>query len=87
MCVFFCTRLFFTLHLYYQNETINNNTKKIKTMTAKEKRQKEDKKLIKRAIDMYIFVYGKEPKSWWCTSADRARTLLDYYKSEFNIIG
>ena len=60
---------------------------KIKAMTAKAKRQKEEQKLIKRAIDMYIFVHGKEPKSWWCTSAGRARTLLDYYKSEFNIIG
>lgn len=62
-------------------------TLKLNIMTAKEKKEIADKKLIQRAIDMYIFVHGKEPKSWWCTSADRARTLLDYYKSEFNIIG
>ena len=56
-------------------------------MTAKEKKEIADKKLIQRAIDLYIFVHGEEPKSWWCTSAGRARTILDYYKSEFNIIG
>ena len=60
---------------------------KIKAMTTKEKRQKEEQKLIKRAIDMYISVHGEEPKSWWCTSAGRAITLLNYYKEQFNIIG
>ena len=73
--------------MYQQNERLTNSFKNPDVMTAKEKRQKEEQKLIKRAIDMYIFVHGKEPKSWWCTSAGRARTLLDYYKYEYNIIG
>ena len=63
------------------------NIKKLNKMTAKQKKEIADKKLIQRAIDMYIFVHGKDPKSWWCTSADRAKFLISYYKEQYNIIG
>ena len=56
-------------------------------MNSKQKKEIADKKLIQRVIDMYISVHGEEPKSWWCTSVGRAKTLLAYYKEQYNIIG
>ena len=56
-------------------------------MNSKQKKEIEDKKLIQRAIEMYISVHGKEPKPSWCTSVGRAKTILSYYKEQYNIIG
>lgn len=56
-------------------------------MTTKEKRQAEDIKLIERAKNMYRATHGKEPSVNWCLCADRAKTLLSYYKENYFIIG
>ena len=56
-------------------------------MKTKEKKQEENKKLIERAISMYEFTHGKKPSVYWCTSADRAKFLISYYKEQYNIIG
>ena len=55
-------------------------------MKTKALKKTEEQKLIKRAIDMYIFVHGKEPMPWWCADADRAKFLIQYYKENYNII-
>lgn len=56
-------------------------------MTAKEKKNIADQKLIERAIAMYEFTHGKKPSGNWCTNADRAKFLISYYKDQYNILG
>lgn len=69
------------------NFTTSNNILKFNIMTTKQKKELADKKLIDRAIDMYFFIYGEYPSANWCTSADRAKFLISYYKEHYNIIG
>ena len=55
-------------------------------METKALKKTEDQKIIDKAIRMYIWTHGREPKKTWCADADRAKFLIQYYKENYNII-